>query len=84
MANLDAIAEFEDKVAHLYESEYGDFKRKLGLYMSRLEQDLGASLDRSMKAKLLELKFEIVYSPETTNIESARSRALEVVRSLKS
>lgn len=79
----DAIHEFVEKVTHLYESEYGDFKRKLGLYMHRLEQDLGASVSSQARAKLLELKHEIVYSPETTNIEAARSRALEVVGSIR-
>ena len=84
MTTTDAIKEFEDKVTHLYESEYGDFKRKLGLYMRRLEQDLGEATTREMKLKLSELKHEIVYSPESTNIETARSRALEVVRSMRS
>jgi hypothetical protein len=83
MASQDAIVEFENKVSHLYEAEYGDFKRKLGLYMRRLEQDLGEAISPEMRAKLSSLKHDIVYSPESTNIEFARQKALEVVRSLR-
>lgn len=80
---MNAITEFESKVTHLYEAEYGDFKRKLGLYITRLEQDMGQQLTGQGRIQIDELKHQLIYSPETTNIEQARTMALELAQSLK-
>ena len=80
---MNAVAEFEAKVSGLYEAEYGDFKRKLGLYITRLEQDLGQQLNQSSRAQIDQLKHQLIYSPETTNIEQARSLALQMAKALQ-
>ena len=82
MSTKAAIDEFQGKIRHLYEAEYGDFKRKVGLYLTRLEQDAGPALTRDQRIRLDQLKEEIIYSPATTNIESARAKILQVVESL--
>ena len=77
-----AVESFIKKVSNLYEVEYGDFKRKVGQYILRLESELSHDLKTKEALKLIEdMKMITVYVP-TGDIEETREKVLELARRL--
>lgn len=72
---IDPIAEFSDNVRWLHEVDYGDFKRKVGLYANRLNEKLTAEQRPKVKDLLERLKQEILYG-SIGEVEHARTQAL--------
>lgn len=79
MNDKATIMELCEKVKWLQEPEFGDFKRKIGLYLDQTREGL-KSPDRVLKKSLDELKYQVVYAP---NGDMEATRAL-VVSKLKS
>ena len=79
MNDKAAIMELCEKVRWLQEPEFGDFKRKIGLYLDQTREGLESS-DKAFKKSLDELKYQVVYAP---NGDMEATRAL-VVSKLKS
>ncbi len=78
----DPISQFADQVRWLYEPEYGDFKRKVGLYLQRLEETM-PELKRGEPAQVLgRIKTKVVYNPNG-EIESTRAEILKAADDLK-
>lgn len=78
MNNNAGIMELCEKVKWLQEPEFGDFKRKVGLYLDQTKERLGSS-DAALRKNLEELKYQVVYAP---NGDMEATRAL-VVSKLK-
>lgn len=78
MAVKDRINEFIRRVENLYEVEYGDFKRKLGHYINRLEQEV---TDAESRRIIHEMRHQIVYNP-LGDIEVAREKAIKYATDL--
>lgn len=73
------VSEFIKRVENLYEVEYGDFKRKVGHYINRLEQGL---TDPASRAILNEMRYHVLFSP-IADIEVAREKTLQLARKLQ-
>lgn len=76
------IEQFIERVQWLHEPDYGDFKRKVGLYLSRLEQALGAEASSGNRTDLFkEMKDLVVFAPNG-DVESTRLRVLQLAKKL--
>lgn len=72
---------FIDQVRWLYEPEYGDFKRKLGLYIQRLEE-ADPTLKKGSGRKIIDsMKTAVMYDPNG-DIETTRRKVLQLANEL--
>ena len=72
-----AVGEFVDKVEGVYEVDFGDFKRKMGLYIMRLEEALGDS----SKPVISKMKSRAIYHGDG-DIEATRQDLLDLVKEI--
>jgi hypothetical protein len=77
----EAVQKFIDQVRWLYEPEFGDFKRKLGLYIQRLEKDNPGFKNGEGRQVLDTMKSTVVYNPNG-DIESTRREVLQLAAQL--
>ncbi len=82
MKEQEVLQNFIDQVRSLYEPEFGDLKRKVGLYIDRLEE----SLEKSNEVKgaghvLTKMKTSVVYNPNG-DIESTRRQVIQMAHEL--
>ncbi len=83
MAQADKIDEFIHRIKFLYEPEYGDFKRKVGLYLDRLQQEIGPKArEPRVRDSFEQIKTLIIYQPKD-NVEAARQETLSWAKQLK-
>lgn len=78
----DLIAEYCERIRWLTDVDYGDFKRKVGMYLNRLLES-GACSGADSVSLIQSLKNEVIYDP-TGDIEATRARVilgLEKIRS---
>jgi hypothetical protein len=75
----EQVSEFIKRVENLYEVEYGDFKRKVGLYINRLEQDFK---DPQSRQVIQEMRQVVLYGNHP-DIETAREKTLQLARKLQ-
>jgi hypothetical protein len=76
-----SVMQFIDQIRWLYEPEYGDFKRKVGLYIQRLEEAAPA-LKKGATCKVLEtMKTTVLFDPNG-DIESTRRKVLQLAHEL--
>ena len=68
----DSRQNFSKKIQELYETDTGDFKRKILTYLNRLEGELK---DPSLRASFRQLKESLICN-NTQNIEELRSQVL--------
>lgn len=81
MNDQEAIRQFIEQIRWLYEPEYGDFKRKVGLYIQRLEE-ANPQLKRGPSARVLgEMRTVVVYNPNG-DIEATRRQVLQMAQEL--
>lgn len=81
MKEQEAVQQFIDQVRWLYEPEFGDFKRKLGLYIQRLEE-AHPSFKNVSGGKVIEtMKTTVVYNPNG-DIESTRRQVIQLAAEL--
>lgn len=77
MTEHEALKNFIEQIRWLQEPEFGDFKRKVGLYIQRLLESTPA-LQRGAAGKAIsEIKMEVIYNPNG-DMESTRRRVLEI------
>ena len=77
----EVVEKFEQQVQWLHEVEYGDFKRKLSLYILRLQQ--GLQSNRPKVVELIEsMRDTVIYNP-VGDIEITRAKVLDTVEKLK-
>ena len=74
------ISNFSETMKNLYETEIGDFKRKIITYLNRLESDLNNS---SLKSFFHQFR-ESVICNETKDIEVLRDQVLEQIQNIHS
>ena len=72
---------FIDKVRWVHEVDYGDFKRKVGLYLFRLESQFSADEKARVADLLLQMRMDIVFNPKG-DVNSARIRTLELAEQI--
>lgn len=83
MENTQFITAFSNRVRNLHEVEYGDFKRKLSLYLSRLEGDLRAH-DIADRGQLIQQMRQVtIYNP-SGDIEGTRHTVMLLADQLAS
>ncbi len=78
------ISKFRHYVKDLHEIEYGDFKRKLSLYILRLEQGLPKSdaQTNSQSRRIISAMREIaIYNPQA-DIDTVREEILDLANQL--
>jgi hypothetical protein len=80
-AEQQVLLKFIDQVRWLYEPEYGDFKRKVGLYIQRLEESAPA-LKKGQSRKVLDnMKSAAMFDPNG-DIESTRRKIIQLAHEL--
>lgn len=79
--STQTLQKFIDQIRWLYEPEFGDFKRKVGLYIQRLEES-DPNLRKGQAGKVLEtMKTAVMYDP-SGDIESTRRKVLQLANEL--
>lgn len=81
MKENEAVLQFIDQVRWLYEPEYGDFKRKVGLYIQRLESAYPSLKEGDNRDVIAKLKSTVVYNPNG-DIESTRREVIQMASDL--
>lgn len=81
MNDQEAVRQFIDQVRWLYEAEFGDFKRKIGLYIQRLEEAHPSLKSGRAKEVLTQMRNTVVYSPNG-DIEATRRQVLKMAYEL--
>lgn len=76
-----SVLKFIDQIRWLYEPEYGDFKRKVGLYIQRLEESAPA-LKKGASGKVLSSMKNAALFDGNGDIESTRRKILELAHEL--
>lgn len=82
MSQVNNVKEFIDKVQWLNEVDYGDFKRKVGLYINRLDEAYPKG-QRSQKVDnvIATMKDRTLYHSEG-DIEDTRFKVVELAKLL--
>jgi hypothetical protein len=80
-SDQEAVKTFIDQIRWLYEAEYGDFKRKVGLYIQRLEETHPQLVQGRAKEVLSEIKSKVIYNP-SGDIEATRRQILQMAHEL--
>jgi len=75
------MTDLAEKVRFIHEIEYGDFKRKVGLYLTRAQSHFSRS-DLKTHGLFKELRQRVVYSPDG-DIEATRHWVLEKLQENK-
>jgi len=75
------VDSFYKQIQNLHEVEYGDFKRKLSLYLLRLEQGLTPT-SPEVQTLINEMREFVIYSPDG-NIENARAEVLDTSEKIR-
>jgi hypothetical protein len=83
MSDQEALRQFIDQVRWLYEPEFGDFKRKVGLYIQRLEEANPSLKSGRAKEVLKDMRTTVVYTPNG-DIEATRRQLLKMAQELVS
>lgn len=81
MKEQEAVQQFIDQVRWLYEPEYGDFKRKVNLYIQRLEEAHPSFKAGQGQKVLANMKTSVVYNPNG-DIESTRREVIQLAAQL--
>ncbi len=81
MNDQEAVRQFIDQVRWLYEPEFGDFKRKLGLYIQRLEESHPSLKSGRAKEVIGEIRTNVVYNPNG-DIEVTRRQVIKMAQEL--
>jgi hypothetical protein len=81
MSDQEALRQFIDQVRWLYEPEFGDFKRKVGLYIQRLEEANPSLKSGRAKEVLNDMRSTVVYTPNG-DIEATRRQLLKMAQEL--
>ena len=79
MTEQEAVKKFIDQVRWLHEPEFGDFKRKVGLYIHRLVESVPA-LKQGPTSKLIsQMEEEVIFNPNG-RIEATRKNVLDLAQ----
>lgn len=82
MSQVNIVEDFIQKVQWIHEVDYGDFKRKLGLYINRMEDSLSAAGKPALLAQIEQLRVKVIYNA-SGNIEDTRDLVLELAEEMK-
>ena len=69
------IDTYYDKIDALVEVDYGDFKRKAGHYLIRLQDSLSTKQNPAIRQTITDLRMQIVHSPKQ-DVEATREKLL--------
>ncbi len=81
MNDQEAVRQFIEQIRWLYEPEFGDFKRKVGLYIQRLEEAQPQLKTGRAKQVLEEMRSVVVFNPNG-DIEATRRQVLKMAQEL--
>ncbi|HMN68641.1 MAG TPA: hypothetical protein PKC28_08885 [Bdellovibrionales bacterium] len=81
MNDQEALRQFIDNIRWLYEPEYGDFKRKVGLYIQRLEEANPQLKSGHAKKVMTDMRSVVVFTPNG-DIESTRRQVIRMAQDL--
>jgi hypothetical protein len=76
-----SVLKFIDQIRWLYEPEYGDFKRKVGLYIQRLEES-SPHLKKGEARKVIDSMKTAALFDASGDIESTRRKILQLAAEL--
>lgn len=80
--NRDAVKEFVEKIQWIHEVEVGDFRRKLGLYLNRLEQRTPKEQQTAEFRKITsQIRLDYIYCSDG-DLEKSRVEVVELAEKL--
>ena len=82
MNNQSDISKFVDQIRFLHEPEYGDFKRKVGTYLLRLQQELDMDSQKRVIDLLEKILQEVIFSA-TGDVEQARHLTVQTLEQIQ-
>ena len=80
--SIKSVEQFVQRLEKLTDVEYGDFKRKVGFYITELEKSLGKKITPAKKDVLSRLRLLVVYNNPTPDVEVVREEAIQLARRL--
>lgn len=81
MTSLEAVEIFISQIKWTHEVDYGDFKRKLGLYITRLSEELGP-IPKEVQSKIERLKQDAVFEPDG-DIENTKLKSISMAEDIR-
>jgi hypothetical protein len=78
----NSLSAFIEQVRWLHEIDYGDFKRKVGLYIERLQKALPPESQKSVSDLIQLMRQDVIYASEG-DIEHARRRTLQLAHEIE-
>ena len=81
MSKIQLINDFIKKTQELYDPDVGDFKRKVILYIKRLQESLQ---DPPLKLFFEEVKVQVICNNNMTDTENLKNQIVKSVISFKS
>lgn len=79
MTEQEALKKFMEQVRWLHEPEFGDFKRKVGLYIHRLVESVPAMRQGTAGQVISKMETDVMFNPNG-NIESTRKNILKLAQ----
>lgn len=79
MTEQEALRRFIEQIRWLHEPEFGDFKRKVGLYIQRLEEAVPSLLQGGSLKHMDEMKKDVLFAPNG-QVEPTRRRVLSLAQ----
>jgi hypothetical protein len=80
--DLRVVDQCYEKVDGLVEVDYGDFKRKVGSYLTRLQDSLATRSESYVKQSLSQIREKVMFS-QKQNVEASRNEVLKVLEDLR-
>jgi hypothetical protein len=78
----EVLNQFDEKVRSLHEVDYGDFKRKVGLYIKRLTESFSDQEFGVVQDLIDSLYNEVIYSGDG-NIDLTRAKVTELISQIR-
>ena len=82
MEKPDITTTFSDQIRSLHEVDYGDFKRKISLYIRRLNEKMNPDQTKMVLDLLQQMNTLVLYNA-TGQIEDTRARVLELATTIE-
>jgi hypothetical protein len=76
------VKQFARLVRETHEVEYGDFKRKVGNYLNRLEEDVGPQAAPELRRWIQEVRVAVLFDNSSSDVEMMKRKTLELARKI--
>lgn len=82
MEKTEALGSFIDQVRWLHEVDFGDFKRRVGLYILRTEATMALDKLNSVRDLFAQMRQDLLYVGHA-DVEVTRKRMIELAEQIR-